>query len=95
MARVAREHGEAGLLQPLAGQMSGSDLTTVLLEVFQRRAAALSPAQVLAQYERDRFVRPSAIEPQRMTELELLAYEAVSPQRNASWSAGSASNDSP
>lgn len=78
-ARVAREHAGQGLLEALVGQMSGSDLTSLLLEVTQRRVAALRPADVLAQYERDRFVQPSGLDPKRLLELELLALEAVAP----------------
>jgi hypothetical protein len=40
--------------------LSGSELTGVLLEVMQRRAAARSPADVLAQYQRDAFCHPAA-----------------------------------
>lgn len=44
----------------LAAGLSGSELTTVLLEVMQRRAAARSPSDVLAQYQRDGFCHPAA-----------------------------------
>jgi hypothetical protein len=44
----------------LASELSGSELSSVLLEVMQRRAAARSPADVLAQYRRDGFCRPAA-----------------------------------
>ncbi|MGB8859413.1 MAG: hypothetical protein WCC60_09160 [Ilumatobacteraceae bacterium] len=77
VARVVRDHDGDGLLAALGGRMSGSDLTTLLLEVAQRRVAAITPADVLAQYERDRFVRPSAVDPRRLLELELLALDAV------------------
>lgn len=46
----------------LAGELSGSELSSVLLEVMQRRAAARAPADVLAQYERDGFCRPAAVD---------------------------------
>ncbi len=39
--------------------LSGSDFTSVMLEVAKRRAARETPASVLRRYERDRFVRPS------------------------------------
>jgi hypothetical protein len=41
-------------------ELSGSELSSVLLEVMQRRAAARTPADVLAQYHRDGFCRPAA-----------------------------------
>jgi hypothetical protein len=42
----------------LADVLGGADLTSFLLEVMRRRAGRASPADVLRQYERDRFVRP-------------------------------------
>ncbi|WP_377267378.1 hypothetical protein [Peterkaempfera sp. SMS 1(5)a] len=39
--------------------MSGGDLTTLLLEVFRRRAERLSPAEVMRRYGSDRFVAPA------------------------------------
>ena len=38
--------------------LSGSDFTTVMLEVVGRRAARETPATVLRRYRHDRFVRP-------------------------------------
>ena len=40
-------------------ELSGSELSSMLLEVMQRQAAARSPADTLAQYERDRFCAPA------------------------------------
>jgi hypothetical protein len=38
--------------------LSGSDFTSVMLEVVRRRAARETPASVLRRYQQDRFVRP-------------------------------------
>jgi hypothetical protein len=46
----------------LASELSGSELQSVLLEVMQRRAAARTPADVLAQYGRDAMCRPAAVD---------------------------------
>jgi hypothetical protein len=46
----------------LAAELPGTELQSVLLEVMQRRAAARTPAAVLAQYARDPFCRPAAID---------------------------------
>jgi hypothetical protein len=40
--------------------LSGSDFTSVMLEVVKRRAARETPASVLRRYRHDRFVRPAA-----------------------------------
>jgi hypothetical protein len=55
--RVAREIGGMEVVDRLAA-LSGSDFTTVMLEVVRRRAARETPATVLRRYQRDRFVRP-------------------------------------
>lgn len=60
-AWIAEVLGEAGFEQ-LAAMTAGSELQSLLLEVMRRRAAARRPKDVLAQYRRDRFVRPSAID---------------------------------
>jgi hypothetical protein len=43
--------------------LSGADHTSLALEIAKGRAAQRSPAEVLAQFERDRFVRPSRCDP--------------------------------
>jgi hypothetical protein len=55
--RVAREIGGVDVVDRLAA-LSGSDFTTVMLEVVRRRAARETAATVLRRYQRDRFVRP-------------------------------------
>ena len=46
----------------LATHLSGSQLASVLLEVMQHRAAARTPAEVVAQYQRDPFCRPAQVD---------------------------------
>lgn len=58
-ARIERATGVPGLAELLAERLAQSDLTALLLEVARRRAGRLEPADVLRQYERDRFVRPA------------------------------------
>jgi hypothetical protein len=53
--------GEEAFAQ-LAEELGGSELQSVLLEVMARRAAARAPRDVLAQYRRDRFVSPAAVD---------------------------------
>src|SRR5215831_8035734 len=48
--------------EKLASGLAGSELHSVLLEVMQRRASARSPAEVLAQYGRDAFCAPAAVD---------------------------------
>jgi hypothetical protein len=62
--------GEQGFEQ-LASKIAGSELQSMLLEVMRRRAGARTPHDVLAQYRRDRFVRPSAIDQRIFVELDM------------------------
>jgi len=57
LERVLARIGGIGTVERLAS-LSGSDFTSVMLEVARRRAARETPASVLRRYERDRFVRP-------------------------------------
>lgn len=60
LGRVLPGIGGIEIVERLAA-LSGSDFTSVLLEVARRRAARETPVSVLRRYQRDRFVRPSAI----------------------------------
>lgn len=46
----------------LVGHLTGTELQSMLLEEMRRRAEARTPHEVLAQYRRDRFVAPSAVD---------------------------------
>jgi hypothetical protein len=59
LRRVLAQAGGPGLLDLLADELSGTDLTTLLLEVFRRRASRLTPAEVMRRYRTDRFVAPA------------------------------------
>lgn len=50
------------VVEQLAAGLAGSELQSLLLEVMRRRARARTPAEVLAQYGRDRFTAPAAID---------------------------------
>ena len=52
----------AAAFEQLATGLAGSDLHSVLLEVMQHRARSRTPADVLAQYLRDGFCTPAAID---------------------------------
>ena len=61
LRRVVAEAGGERVLAALAVGLPGADLTTLLLEVFRRRAERLSPAHVMHRYRTDRFVAPAAV----------------------------------
>ncbi|RAJ38321.1 hypothetical protein K353_04255 [Kitasatospora sp. SolWspMP-SS2h] len=59
LRRVLANAGGSELLDLLAKELTGTDLTTLLLEVFRRRADRLTPAEVMRRYRTDRFVTPA------------------------------------
>lgn len=61
LRRVLGRSGGPEILDLLADEMSAGDLTTLLLEVFRRRAERRSPAEVMRRYRSDRFVAPAPI----------------------------------
>jgi hypothetical protein len=52
----------AETFERLATELPGSELQSVLLEVMQRRAKARASSEVLAQYARDGFCAPAAVD---------------------------------
>lgn len=74
--------GEAKALEALAA-LSGSELSSFLLELADRRSKSRTPADTLRQFERDRFTSVAAVDARKLlrTELRLLdaaaAFEAV------------------
>jgi hypothetical protein len=74
--RIERATGVPGLATML-GDLAPADLRSLLLEVYRRQAAKLTPAQVLAQYQRDRFTGTSATDPAIQSEYEVFAFETL------------------
>ena len=60
LRRILDREGGPELFELLAGKLSGADLTSLLLEVFRRRALRRTPAEVVRRYREDRFVLPAA-----------------------------------
>ena len=54
----------------LATGLAGAELQSVLLEVMAARAAARTPAELVAQYTRDRFCQPSPVDLRVSVELD-------------------------
>jgi hypothetical protein len=62
--------GDPAAFERLASELPATELWSVLMEVARARAGARSPAQVLAQYRRDRFVRPAPVDQRTLLELD-------------------------
>jgi hypothetical protein len=75
LGRVLREAGVPGLLTALAEGLSPTDLQTLLLAVFRRRAATVTPGRLLERYEHNRFAAPSTLDPVDLARLDVLIHE--------------------
>jgi ribosomal protein S18 acetylase RimI-like enzyme len=71
--RVGRALDAGEVVDGLARGLAPSDLQSLLLHVFRRRSANRKPADLLAQYERAPFVRPSAVDARTLGDLERAA----------------------
>lgn len=80
LVRILRVEDAASAMQLLAEEMSGTDLTTFLLEVARRRADRVEPPDLVRQYERDRFVAPAQVDVLRLADLEVSALQACAPR---------------
>jgi hypothetical protein len=80
LRRLVRAAGSDDILQALTQRLSPSDLQSLLLEVMRRRAAAVRPARVLAQWQSNRFVRPSPISARLLRKLDVIGLELLEAQ---------------
>jgi hypothetical protein len=77
--RISRAAGVRNLVDVLAVRLAPTDLQSLLLDVFRRRAAKLEPADVLRRYEERRFVRPSPLDPRRLLAFDEVAFATAAP----------------
>ncbi len=67
-----------GTFERLASGLTGSELQSLLMEVVRARARARTPAEALAQYARDAFCRPAAIDLRTSLAIDADLLEAAS-----------------
>lgn len=79
LPRVLAAVGGSDVVERLAG-LSGSDFTSLMLEVARRRAEAQTPADVLRRYRADRFVRPTEASWQSLRRAEDLLAATLRPE---------------
>ena len=75
--RILRTAQVPDLLDVLTQRLSQSDLQSLLLEVYRKRAHTLTPRHLLQQYEQNRFVQPAAVNPKQLLEFDRLAYSVL------------------
>jgi hypothetical protein len=79
LKRISSRCGVADLVPLLAERLSASDLQSLLLEVFARRAKTTTPSRLLQAYRENRFVRPSAVDPAEFREFDRTAASLLPP----------------
>jgi hypothetical protein len=77
IARILRTVQVPDLLEVLTQRLSQSDLQSLLLEVYRKRAHTLTPRHLLQGYEQNRFVQPAAVNPKQLLEFDRLAYSVL------------------
>ena len=75
--RIERDLGVTGLVHLLADKLSPTDLQSLLLEVYRQRAEREQPSAVLANYESNRFVRPSTVSPLVLQEWDRICFDSL------------------
>lgn len=70
VSRAAAAVGVPDLVERLARDVKGADLTSLLLAVAEARAGRLTAADMLRAYERDRFTGPSPIDGRALLAVE-------------------------
>ncbi len=71
--RILRKTGVPGLVEILSDRLGATDLQSLLLEVYRRRAQAGRPGELMERYAKSRFARPSGVPAARLVELDALA----------------------
>jgi len=71
---IAEKTGYSKLVNELA-ELPGSSLNSLLLELFRIRARKVRPATLLNEFEKNRFVSPSSVDPIGFTQLEIKCLE--------------------
>ncbi|UVI29227.1 hypothetical protein [Paenibacillus spongiae] len=71
LERVLNKLGKPDLLTLLAEQISGSDLNTLLLKLFNEKINQSSPGDLLKRYRENRFVHPAKVDPLQLKQLEM------------------------
>lgn len=75
--RVLRAAETPRLLDALTERLPPTDLQTLLLEVYRRRAADVTPSQLLARHESNRFVALSPVDPLAQARLDATIHERL------------------
>ena len=81
ISKLIAEKKEYTFLLNELQKFSGSELNTLLLELFRKRVKKITPAELLKHFERNRFAAPSSVDTIAFKELEL-RYLKLAEQKN-------------
>jgi hypothetical protein len=70
-ARLLSRLNQPELIRLLVEGLSGSELNTLMLQVYRERTAASTAADLLKRYRENRFVHPALVDPIVLKQLEL------------------------
>lgn len=71
LEKILQKPGNQWLFEQLSQNLSGSELTSLLLGVFQEKTHRLNPSQVLREFDRNRLIQPGNVDPVQLMEREL------------------------
>lgn len=77
LARIVREARAPDLVSTLGERLSPTDLQSLLLEVYARRARRKRPPALLEEYASNRFVRPSSADPAALRRWDEIAWSTL------------------
>ena len=79
LRRICEEAGVPELVEILADRVSGSDLQSLMMEVYARRSKARPLSSIFQDFSVNGFSRPSAISPQTFLEFDQKAFAIAQP----------------
>ena len=77
LERIVRKSGVPDIVEVLSERLGATDLQSLLLEVFGRRAQAGSPGELLSRYTQSRFTTPSPVDPRERHAFDALAFSLL------------------
>lgn len=75
LEKILEKTEQPELVELLSDQISNGELTTLLLEVYKRRAEQIRPSQLLLSLNQNRFVHPPLVDPIQLRQAELKVFE--------------------
>ena len=76
--KILQRIGQPGLIRLLTEDLTGTELNTILLEVFNDTSSKLSPPQLLNRYQSNRFVKPADLPALALKKMEVDLLELFS-----------------